>query len=96
MNSIETLTLHRCTECGYITIRGSVHGCVYCLTKIEPVPFEVTTVSEVPPFERSNWRWRRKRNQKYGFWENIDSGQRVGPIPLDEHGRAAFVPAVRQ
>jgi hypothetical protein len=40
----------------------------------------------------ARWRWRRRRNQAFGFWENRE-GERVGPIPLDEQGRPAFVPA---
>lgn len=38
------------------------------------------------------WIWRRQRNQGFGSWEDIRSGERVGPIPLDDRGHAAFIP----
>ena len=32
------ITLYECGECGWITVGGSIHGCVRCLTKREPTP----------------------------------------------------------
>ncbi len=43
-------------------------------------------------FEGS-WCWRRKRSQSFGFWEDLATGDKVGPIPLDDKGGPAFVPA---
>jgi hypothetical protein len=37
------LILHRCPECGWITVGGSLHGCVSCLTRREPEPFKVVS-----------------------------------------------------
>jgi hypothetical protein len=39
------------------------------------------------------WYWDRYRNRSVGHWRTADNSVRVGPIPLDENGRAAFVPA---
>lgn len=41
--------------------------------------------------ERS-WHWRRRRNRDHGYWEDIVNGVKIGPIPLDENGRALLVP----
>lgn len=42
----QTITLHECVQCGHITVAGSIHGCVKCLTKLAPAPFEVVRVEE--------------------------------------------------
>lgn len=40
----ERSTLRRCADCGWVTVGGSIHGCVHCLSKREPKPFEVVPV----------------------------------------------------
>lgn len=41
MIEVEHWTNYRCAECGFLTISGSIYGCVKCLTKREPEPIEV-------------------------------------------------------
>jgi hypothetical protein len=41
------MTLHRCLACGWVTVNGSLHGCVSCLVPREPEPFDVVPVAEV-------------------------------------------------
>ena len=46
-------------------------------------------------WERSNvgdWLWRRRRNQDHGYWENLATGEKVGPVPLDDTGHALYGP----
>jgi hypothetical protein len=34
-----------------------------------------------------SWYWRRKRNQKHGYWECPRCGSKSGRVGLDENGR---------
>jgi hypothetical protein len=39
------------------------------------------------------WIWRRRRNQDFGYWEDMDDdGRRVGPVGLTDQGYAALTP----
>ena len=56
---------------------------------------EWPTVTRKDSMAETHWYWRRKRNQTWGYWEDIEAQVRIGPIPLTEDGRAAFVPRVQ-
>ena len=44
------------------------------------------------PDQEGQWLWRRKRNQDFGFWENLVTGEKVGPVGLDKTGHAILSP----
>jgi hypothetical protein len=48
-----------------------------------------------PAWRRDGWYWRRRRNEGFGFWEDPGTGQRVGPVPLDDEGGPAYGPDER-
>jgi hypothetical protein len=51
-DSSAAITLHRCV-CGWITVHGSIHGCVKCLRFTPPKPFQVVALADVVDWIRS-------------------------------------------
>lgn len=69
MDTYERWTLHRCVACGWITVGGSIHGCVRCLAKNEPEPFEVVLAEAVAGAVGESERLRRHLRAAYAEME---------------------------